>query len=66
MYKADGTFSSGVWYVDNIKVKRVVPTGIESVDAEKNNNRIFNLQGRRVINPVHGIYVINGKKIVVK
>ena len=27
---------------------------------------IFDLQGRRVLNPSNGIYIVNGKKFVVK
>ncbi len=43
-------------------------TGISSLKADLQNgdNKVYDLQGRRVVNPVRGIYVINGKKTVVK
>lgn len=43
-------------------------TGITEVDKDKNTDKaeIFDLQGRRVTNPTHGIYIINGKKVVIK
>ena len=41
-------------------------TGIRSVrpEAQRLDNAVYDLQGRRVINPTHGIYIINGKKII--
>lgn len=27
---------------------------------------VYDLQGRRVVNPSHGIYIVNGKKVVIK
>jgi hypothetical protein len=46
-------------------------TGIENValdtdDAANGNDVIYDLYGRRVANPTHGIYIINGRKVVVK
>lgn len=41
-------------------------TGIRSVrpEAQRRDNAVYDLQGRRVVNPTHGIYIINGKKII--
>jgi len=40
---------------------------IEGVSAaERSADSVFDLQGRRVEKPVKGIYVVNGKKVVVK
>ncbi|MGP1453834.1 MAG: hypothetical protein ACTTJ9_10450 [Segatella oris] len=41
-------------------------TGIRSVrpEIQRRDNAVYDLQGRRVINPTHGIYIINGKKII--
>ena len=37
------------------------------VDAEQTFDGIFDLQGRRVLEPQKGgLYIINGKKVVVK
>lgn len=43
-------------------------TGISDYKAEEGSAKkeVFDLQGRRVENPVRGIYIINGKKAVVK
>ena len=44
-------------------------TGIDTVNSEKvtANSVAYNLQGRRVVNPKKGgLYIVNGKKIVVK
>lgn len=44
------------------------PTGISevTVKAEETRNGCFDLQGRRVTNPVKGLYIVNGKKVVIK
>ena len=41
-------------------------TGIHGVrpEMQRLDNAVYDLQGRRVINPTHGIYIINGKKII--
>lgn len=43
-------------------------SGIDNItiDADAVNNEIYNLQGIRVNNPSAGIYIINGKKTLVK
>lgn len=42
-------------------------TAIESIDDFKANvGPFYDLQGRRVDNPTKGIYIVNGKKIVIK
>lgn len=42
-------------------------TGIKELETEKmNNNKYYNLQGIEVAHPVKGIYIHNGKKIIVK
>ena len=41
-------------------------TGIETVKAAESNDAIYNLQGVRVNNAQKGIYIMNGKKFVVK
>ena len=41
-------------------------TGISSInsDVQKKEDVIYDLQGRRVAHPSHGIYITNGKKVV--
>ena len=44
-------------------------TGINSVENEGlsiKNAKVYDLQGRRVWNPTKGIYIVNGKKVMVK
>ena len=42
-------------------------TGISDMNRETiTNNRYFDLQGRRVLAPTKGLYIVNGKKVVVK
>lgn len=46
----------------------VTPTGIQDVRAKMEDVRgeYFDLQGRKVAHPTRGLYIINGKKIVIK
>ena len=41
-------------------------TAIDPVVTEVNDNIYYDLSGRRVENPTRGIYILNGKKILVK
>lgn len=41
-------------------------TGINNVKSEKIVNGIFDLQGRKVVTPSKGLYIVNGKKVVIK
>lgn len=43
-------------------------TGIEAVEqqATKADNQYFNLAGQRVAQPTKGLYIVNGKKVVIK
>ena len=41
-------------------------TGINAVDAESGDTEIYDLTGRRVEKAVKGVYIINGKKVLVK
>lgn len=42
------------------------PTGINGLNAAQENAVIFNMQGVRVQNATKGLYIVNGKKLVVK
>lgn len=39
-------------------------TGIETVNGDIVNNKYYDLQGRRVMQPKNGLYIVNGKKII--
>lgn len=41
-------------------------TGISSVAAVKTDNVFFNLGGQRIAQPTKGLYIVNGKKVVLK
>ncbi|MBR5892570.1 MAG: leucine-rich repeat domain-containing protein [Bacteroidaceae bacterium] len=41
-------------------------TAIDPVVTEVNDNIYYDLSGRRVENPTQGIYIVNGKKVLVK
>ena len=43
-------------------------TGIEMPTAEGNGDAeavVYDLQGRRVLNPTKGLYIVNGKKVFI-
>jgi hypothetical protein len=43
-------------------------TGIDAtlVNSEKVNSVVYDLQGRKVAQPTKGLYIVNGKKVVIK
>ena len=51
----------------NVKlVFRGETTGIKEVTVETANDDMYDLQGRRIVNPAKGVYIKNGKKVVIK
>ncbi len=50
-------------------IKSTNPTSIECIESTDNGGHttiIYDLQGRRVENPARGIYIVDGKKIVIR
>ena len=41
-------------------------TGINSVKSANLENEVYNLNGQRVNNAVRGLYIVNGKKVIMK
>lgn len=41
-------------------------TGIDAVRTEQQDGVYYNMQGQRVASPSHGIYIVNGKKVIMK
>ena len=41
-------------------------TGINAIRMEAENGKVFDLNGRQIKTPGKGVYIINGKKVVVK
>ena len=51
----------GMWLVT---LKEKDTTAVEEVEADCEKNEIYDLQGRKVVNPTKGIYIRNGKKVI--
>ena len=69
------TFSGWLGVPDTMPAEDIViegkfiadDTGINDVKDESSNVRtVYDLQGRKVDNPINGIYIVNGKKVFVK
>ena len=61
------TFNTTTKEIGVSGVKTGEPTGINGIYAEKlNNATIYNLNGQRIQNAQKGLYIINGRKVVVK
>ena len=41
-------------------------TAIETVKTQQADGQYFNLAGQRVVNPTKGLYIVNGKKVIIK
>ena len=41
-------------------------TAIKAVEGEIQNGEFYNVAGQRVAQPTKGLYIVNGKKVVVK
>ena len=41
-------------------------TAIDAVKTQKANNEYYNLAGQRVAQPTKGLYIVNGKKVIIK
>ena len=62
-----GTFSNYGGQIIDVMLNVTDPTGIEEVEVESDLNVIYDLQGRRLEKmTTSGIYIVNGKKVLVK
>ena len=50
----------------NALFEQEIATGIKNVNVNVNDNCYYDLNGRRVTQPTKGIYILNGKKVVIK
>ena len=41
-------------------------TGVNELKVQKADNQYFNLAGQRVAQPTKGLYIVNGKKVIIK
>ena len=64
--------ASGPFYNENFssafRIEEVddIEVGIEEVKGQNGVKAVYDLQGRKVANPTKGIYIINGKKVLIK
>lgn len=59
--------SEGGQYIEKITIKSSGdPTGINSVESQKADGQWYNLNGVKVIAPSKGVYIRDGKKMVLK
>ena len=52
--------------VSGIYVWKAGSTGINNVKAQKNDGTYYNLAGQKVANPQKGVYIRDGKKVIMK
>lgn len=51
---------------ESYSIGGIAPTAIESIQALQENGELFNLNGQRVAAPQKGLYIVNGKKVIMK
>lgn len=54
---------AGTWEIKNINVAAEGENAISEICAAKNAGVIYDLQGRRVVAPARGLYIVNGKVV---
>ncbi|MCF0188275.1 MAG: hypothetical protein HUK04_02115, partial [Bacteroidaceae bacterium] len=57
---------ASLWYFEVTNIDSGYSTGIDSVGVSTTVDSAYDLQGRAVIAPRKGIYIINRKKVVLK
>lgn len=65
--KANSSAAANAFFTFDFDATSTGVGGINAQDSEENaDDKIYDLQGRRVANPVKGIYIVNGKKVLMK
>ena len=57
------------FFLDEVKVVKVTTDGINGIDNGQltiDNGQWYDLQGRKVMKPTRGLYIVNGKKVVLR
>ena len=55
------------WQIDDLEISAEAPSAIKTVTSgNTNSNTIYNLNGQRVDSVKKGLYIINGKTVVIK
>ena len=62
------TTQAEAYYLPDIAFSSTIATGINEMKNEESRmkDEIYDLQGRRVMNPTKGMYIVNGKKVNLK
>jgi hypothetical protein len=50
----------------NVSISFGDVTGIENIQVEGLNGKVYDLSGRVIISPAKGFYIANGKKMLIK
>lgn len=63
-------FEPSIWIVNNgyVKVFNNISShvsSVRSVEADKNSCKTFNIQGIETANPINGVYIQKGKKVII-
>ena len=68
VYNADGTKVQGDWVVfgPDTQATRDLITGVSPLGETEEGAAIYNLAGQRLSRPQKGIYITNGRKVLVK
>lgn len=68
-----GTIKAGKAYLEKTSSARILnvvlageATGIKSIETVQESNKVYNLNGQRVAAPQKGLYILNGKKVIIK
>ena len=64
----DGWFFARTATNGDMKLTQTEHTGIEEVKSkmEDGKGEYYDLQGREVAQPAKGLYIVNGKKVIIK
>jgi len=62
----DVTAASGARSLMMVFDDETTGIGASLMNSEKANGEVYNLNGQRVMNPAKGLYIVNGRKVVVK
>jgi hypothetical protein len=58
------TWGASVWSFEKSNIE--IETAIEEVETDGGMEGIYDLQGRKVENPTKGLYIVDGKKMLLK
>ena len=57
------------FFLDDVLIMKGSPDGIEEMAADRNAAEkpvVYDMMGRRGEKPVRGLYIVNGRKVIVK